>query len=73
MTACTSLVAVVTLALVHLVTGELRFLAGTSWSVWLSIAGGSLAIFYGFERMAVASRRRRRRAGEGDAAGAGTF
>jgi hypothetical protein len=35
-----SLVAVVGLAIVHLVTGKLRFLEGTPRSRWLSIAGG---------------------------------
>ena len=34
------LVAAVTLALVHLLAGGLRFLRGTPRSVWLSAAGG---------------------------------
>jgi len=46
-TAVTSLVAVVALALVHLVVAKLRFLGGTPRSVWLSGAG-SVSVAYVF-------------------------
>lgn len=43
------LVAALALAVVHLVAGKLRFLAGTPQSVWLSIAGG-VSVAYIFVR-----------------------
>jgi len=113
--AVVSLLAVIALAGVHLVAGQLRVLAGTPRSVWLSMAGGvsvayvfvqllpelgegqeaiaaaagealaflevhvyllallGLAVFYGLERAATESRRRRRAAGQGDKPSAAVF
>ncbi len=112
-----SFLAVVGLAVVHLFSNRLRFLAATPRSIWLSGAGGisvayvfvhllpelsegqetiaetldegeslyvlenhiylvalvGLAVFYGLERVAVSSRRSKRREGKEDSTSEGLF